>query len=140
MPKSRWELLPHGADIGVRGIGSSKQEAFAQAAMALTAVIAEPNSVVAKDLLEITCEAHDDELLLVNWLNALIYEMATRRMLFRRFELQIEDHQLRAKVWGEALDEHKHELGVEVKGATCTDLKVIQDQDGSWIAQCVVDV
>ena len=32
----------------------------------------------------------DDELLLVDWLNALIYEMATRRMLFGRFDVTIE--------------------------------------------------
>jgi tRNA nucleotidyltransferase (CCA-adding enzyme) len=138
--KSHWELLPHGADIGVRGIGSSKEEAFEQAAVALTAVITDPNSVAAKDIVEVTCDAHDDELLLVNWLNALIYEMATRRMLFGRFEVHIEDCRLRAKAWGEAIDEHKHEPGVEVKGATCTELKVAQDRERGWLAQCVVDV
>ena len=140
MPASRWELLPHGADIGVRGIGGSKAEAFEQAAVALTAVITDPNSVAAKDRVEVTCDSVDDELLLVDWLNALIYEMATRRMLFGRFEVHIEDHRLHAKAWGEAIDEDKHELGVEVKGATCTELKVAQNQEGGWLAQCVVDV
>jgi tRNA nucleotidyltransferase (CCA-adding enzyme) len=140
MAESRWELLPHGADIGVRGIGSSKEEAFEQAAVALTAVVTAPNAVEAKDMVELTCNAEDDELLLVNWLNALIYEMATRRMLFGRFEVHIEDHRLRAKAWGEMINEDKHELGVEVKGATCTELKVVQDQVGGWLAQCVVDV
>jgi tRNA nucleotidyltransferase (CCA-adding enzyme) len=140
MLECRWELLPHGADIGVRGIGSSKEEAFEQAAVALTAVITDPNSVAAKDLVEVTCDAHDDELLLVNWLNALIYEMATRKMLFSRFEVFIDQGSLRGKAWGEAIDENKHELGVEVKGATCTELKVAQDQEGGWLAQCIVDV
>jgi tRNA nucleotidyltransferase (CCA-adding enzyme) len=140
MLESRWELLPHGADIGVRGIGNSKEEAFEQAAVALTAVVTDPNSVAAQDMVEVACDAYDDELLLVNWLNALVYEMATRRMLFGRFEVHIEDHRLRAKAWGEVIDEHKHELGVEVKGATCTELKVTQDQDGGWLAQCIVDV
>ena len=140
MPECRWELLPHGADIGVRGVGRSKAEAFEQAAVALTAVITEPASVSANDCVEITCEATDDELLLVNWLNALIYEMATRRLLFARYEVRIDGNSLFGKAWGEPIDENKHELGVEVKGATCTDLKVARDQDGGWIAQCVVDV
>ena len=87
MIAGRWELFPHGADMGVRGIGSSKEEAFEQVAVALTAVITDPTSVLAKECIEVSCEAPDDELLLVNWLNALIYEIATRKMLFARFEV-----------------------------------------------------
>ena len=87
-----------------------------------------------------TCEAPDDELLLVNWLNALVYEMATRKMLFSRYEVHINGNRLVGKAWGEPMDESKHELGVEIKGATCTELKAAQDAEGTWVAQCVVDV
>jgi len=140
MTTGRWELTPHGADIGVRGIGSSKEESFEQAAVALTAVITDPNSVAAKELVEVTCEAPDDELLLVEWLNALVYEMATRTMLFARFEVHIGGHKLVGKAWGESIDVTRHELAVEVKGATCTELKAAQDAEGAWVAQCIVDV
>jgi SHS2 domain-containing protein len=140
MVDAHWELLPHQADIGVRGFGNSKEEAFEQAAMALTAVITEPTSVAAKELVEVACEAPDDELLLVNWLNALVYEMATRKMLFGRFRVLLEGTALRGQAWGEAIDVDRHELAVEVKGATCTDLRVGQDDAGRWFAQCVVDV
>jgi tRNA nucleotidyltransferase (CCA-adding enzyme) len=88
----------------------------------------------------VSCTAADDELLLVEWLNALVYEMATRKMLFARFEVQIESHSLAATAWGEAIDLERHEPGVEVKGATCTSLKVSQEASGRWSAQCVVDV
>ncbi len=140
MSQARWELLPHGADIGVRDLGSSKAEAFEQAALALTAVITDPKLVIAKELVEVTCEAPDAELLLVDWLNALIYEMATRKMFFARHEVQINGNKLVGKAWGEPMDESKHEPAVEVKGATCTALKVSQDDSGTWVAQCVVDV
>jgi SHS2 domain-containing protein len=140
MYEGQWELLPHGADIGVRGIGDSKEAAFEQAAVALTAVITDPKSVVAKEAVTLDCVAPDDELLLVEWLNALIYEMATRQMLFSRFEVIISNHTLRGKAWGEAIDHDRHDLAVEVKGATCTDLLVRQDDSGLWHAQCVVDV
>jgi SHS2 domain-containing protein len=91
MTHGSWELIPHGADVGVRGIGVSKAQAFEQAAVALTAVITDPMTVAAKECIEVSCEAPDDELLLVNWLNALIYEMATRKMLFGRFEVYLTD-------------------------------------------------
>jgi SHS2 domain-containing protein len=136
----RWELFQHGADIGVRGVGRSKAEAFEQAAMALTGVVTDPVSVAPSDVVEITCRDADEELLLVDWLNALVYEMATRRSLFSRFEITLDGDTLRAKAWGEAVDVAKHQPAVEVKGATFTELRVHRNQDGTWTAQCVVDV
>ena len=140
MTDGRWELIPHGADVGVKGVGASKAQAFEQAALALTAVITDPASVSAKESVEIACEASDDELLLVNWLNAVIYEMAIRRMLFARFEVRIEDTSLNGRAWGEAIDIPKHQPAVEIKGATLTNLAVRRDDSGHWSAQCVVDV
>jgi SHS2 domain-containing protein len=140
MVDGHWELLPHQADIGVRGFGNSKEEAFEQAAMALTAVITDPTSVLLREQVEVECEAPDDELLLVNWLNALVYEMATRNMLFGRYRVFFEGSTLRGQAWGEAIDIERHEPAVEVKGATCTNLRVGQDDAGRWFAQCVVDV
>jgi tRNA nucleotidyltransferase (CCA-adding enzyme) len=135
-----WEHFPHEADIGVRGIGSTKEAAFEQAGLALTAVITEPTSVASAQTVSITCEAPDDELLLVDWLNALVYEMATRKMLFSRFTVRFNDHSLHAMVWGEEVEVARHQPAVEVKGATYTELSVKQDEQGRWIAQCVVDV
>jgi len=140
MQKTHWEHFPHDADIGVRGVGASKEEAFAQAALALTAVITDPHAVVPSQVVEVTCEAPDDELLFVDWLNALVYEMATRRLLFSRFEVHISGRHLRATVWGEAIDVARHQPAVEVKGATYTELRVRHDENGTWLAQCVVDV
>lgn len=126
--------------MGVRGIGNSKEEAFEQAAIAMSAVITDPAKISAVERVEITCTAPDDELLLVDWLNALIYEMATRKWLFSRFEVHIKEHQLVASVWGEPMDTDKHQLAVEIKGATYTALRVAQESNGEWVAQCVVDV
>jgi len=135
-----WEHFPHGADIGVRGIGATRGEAFEQAALALSAVIADPREVASATSVEIRCQAPDDELLLADWLNALIYEMATRDMLFGRFAVALDDHALAATAWGERVDRPRHRPAVEVKGATYTALSVAQRADGLWVAQCVVDV
>ena len=137
--KAGWEHYEHGADIGVRGVGASKAEAFEQAALALTAVIADPAAVQQRKRVALACEAPDDELLLAEWLNALVYEMATRRMLFSRFAVRLEGTLLTAEAWGEAVDAARHHPAVEVKGATYTTLRVAQEGDG-WLAQTVVDV
>ena len=140
MSVMRWEHFPHEADMGVRGIGNTLNEAFEQAALALTAVITDPAQVSAVERVEITRQAPDDELLLVDWLNALVYEMATRKLLFSRFEVQVKDHVLTARAFGEPMDVAKHHMAVEVKGATYTALRVAQAGNGEWVAQCVVDV
>ena len=59
-----------------------------------------PVGVRAEESVVIHCEAPDDALLLVDWLNALIYEMATRRMLFGTWHVELDDHSLTARVSG----------------------------------------
>jgi SHS2 domain-containing protein len=135
-----WEHFAHGADIGVRGLGATRSEAFEQAALALTAVVTDPAGVAARDGIEIRCEAPDDELLLADWLNALVYEMAMRNALYARFAVELGERRLQARAWGEPLDRARHRPSVEVKGATYTALSVARRADGLWIAQCVVDV
>jgi SHS2 domain-containing protein len=137
---STWEHFAHGADIGVRGRGSSLDAAFAGAGVALIAVVTSPLCVEPRDPVPIACEAGDRELLLVAWLNAIIYEIATRRMLFARFDVSIDGTRLRATAWGEPIDVERHRPTVEVKGATMTALRVAKDPDGTWIAETVVDV
>jgi len=137
---ARWEHFEHGADIGVRGFGATIAQAFEQAALALTAVITDPGGIEPRLAVHIACEAADRELLLARWLNALVYEMAVRRMLFGRYEVSIEGHRLEARAYGEPVDVARHRPAVEVKGATYTALRVARADDGGWVAQTVVDV
>jgi SHS2 domain-containing protein len=137
-PERGWAHFAHSADIGVEGWGPMLGDAFEQAALALTAAVTSAN--VAPDIaVEIACEAPDKELLFVEWLNAIIYEMAVRRMLFGRFSVRIADTRLFGTLWGEAVDARRHEPACEPKGATYTALRVSQD-NGTWSAACVVDV
>jgi SHS2 domain-containing protein len=135
-----WNHFQHMADIGVHGFGATPAKAFEQAALAMTAVICDPATVRRESVVEVECAAPDRELLLVDWLNAWVYEMATRRMLFSRFEATLAGDHLRGRGWGEALDRVRHQPAVEVKGATYTELRVWQEVDGIWHARCVVDV
>lgn len=139
-PAANWEHFPHLADMGIRGYGPTKAAAFAQAALALSAVVADPAAIKPLSAVTIVCHAPNDELLLIEWLNALIYEMATRRMLFREFEVELQPGELRATARGEPLDLPRHRPAVEIKGATFAELRVGRDSKDRWLAQCVVDV
>jgi SHS2 domain-containing protein len=135
-----WQHFHHEADIGVEGSGDGPEQAFEEAAVAMTAIITDPDSVACSERVTVECEAPDRELLLVDWLNALIYEMATRRMLFRRFKVEFDGPRLHGTACGEHLDRARHRPATEVKGATYTALAVYESPPGEWHARCVVDV
>lgn len=139
-PAPHWEHFFHEADIGVRGFGPTRERAFEQAALALTGVLCDPSAVRTADTIEVTCQAADDDLLLYEWLNAIVFEMATRRMIFGAFQVRIDAHRLTGRLSGEAVDVARHQPAVEIKGATLTELAVRGDDGRGWIAQCVVDV
>lgn len=141
-PRARigWEHFEHRADLGVRGRGPTPEAAFAHVALALTAAVCDPARVEPRQDVWLDCSAPDAEILLVDFLNAVIYEMATRRMLFGEFDVRIDGHDLVARARGEVVDPERHALGTEPKGATFTALHVGQEPDGAWVAQCVIDV
>jgi SHS2 domain-containing protein len=135
-----WEHFHHQADIGIRGIGKTLEKAFEEGAIALMEVIGTPQQVKPKETIEIHCAADEYDLLFADWINALIYEMDVRKMLFSAFEVHIQNHQLTATARGEQIDLDRHEIAVEVKAATFMELKVYKNDRHQWVAQCVVDV
>lgn len=135
-----WEHFDHQADIGIRGYGNTMAEAFEQVAVALTSVITPVERVEPRQTVCVQCQAPDRELLLADWLNAVLREMSALRMLFCRYHVTIEQDRLTGELMGERINPAKHEPSVEVKGASYHHLRVTQDSQGTWMAQCVVDV
>jgi tRNA nucleotidyltransferase (CCA-adding enzyme) len=88
----------------------------------------------------VACQAGELDLLFVEWLNCIIYEVAVRQMLFSRFAVEIVKGRLNATMWGEPIDVARHAPACEPKGATYTALKVAQAPGGLWSAACIVDV
>jgi len=134
-----YETFEHEADIGIRGFGQTAEEAFEHAAMALFSVMVNVQAIEPKEKRSVTVSASDRELLLVEWLNALLSLSDIEHMVFSKFNVMIEDTSLTGTAWGERLDQERHEPNVEIKGATYHMLKVAEE-NGRFVAQCVVDV
>ena len=90
-------------------------------------MITDLNSLQPAQLVQVACQAPNHELLLVDWLNAIVY-------------VRIEGNRLDGKLWGQDVDIATHQPAVEVKGAANTELKVMRDPLGIWTGQCVVAV
>jgi tRNA nucleotidyltransferase (CCA-adding enzyme) len=134
-----WEHFAHQADVGIRATAESLGSAFEDAAVALTAIVTDPKKVEPLECVKIECDAEDEELLFVNWLNSIIYEMAVGKMLFSKFEVKIENLTVSAKIWGEKINQAKHSPAVEPKAVTYNQLSV-KEEKGKWTVQCVIDV
>jgi len=134
-----YETFEHEADIGIRGFGDSMAEAFENAACAMYSVMVNIQTIEPKEKRSVAVSAPDRELLLIEWLNALLSLSDIERMVFSKFEVKIDGTSLIGTAWGEALDRVRHQPHVEIKGATFHMLSV-QELDSRYVAQCVVDV
>jgi len=140
---ARWEHYEHAPGIGVRGFGETQAEAFAQAALAMIAAIARPDSINPWETVAIHCRAPGDERLLDEWLNALVREMTERKMLFSRFAVRIDGDLLTAEAVGESVDPARHRLAVDLQRVSARaprvngTLPVARHADG-WVAQTVL--
>lgn len=136
---NRSYTFSHAADIGVGGEAATIGEAFACAARAMFGVMTDLSLVRPAEEVVIECDASDEEILLVKWLNALLAEADLRGMMFCDFQVELAGGRLRGIARGERYDAARHVPGTEVKGATLTELSVSRTADG-WRAQTVVDV
>jgi SHS2 domain-containing protein len=134
------ETFEHTADLGLRVRAPDLDTLFAEAGEALFAAVVEDLATVRplqSLLVELT--ADDREYLLFDWLKELLYRFDAEHLLFSRFDVRVEENQLKATAWGEPLDRDRHVLSHEVKAITYHGLKV-EPADGGWLAEVIVDI
>jgi len=120
-----FEIINHTADVGIRAYGTNIGQAFANAAGALFSLIAELDNVGEVIYRDIELTAQDQESLLVEWLNELIYLFDVENIIFKRFDIiELNNTRLKARGYGEKVDNSKHKLKTGVKAATYHMLRV----------------
>jgi SHS2 domain-containing protein len=130
--KKRFRFLEHIADAYVEAYGTSLEEAFENAALAMTDVMTEVEKVEARNEETFMVEASDEFALLYSWLEEILLEFELKDKLYSRFEVsKIEKtsggFRLRAKAWGETYDSRKHPSKVGVKSATYHQMEILKE-------------
>jgi SHS2 domain-containing protein len=138
-----YEFLDHTGDVAVRLRAASLGALFADAARALTATLVEAGDVRPAARHLVSLEAGSPDLLLVDWLNELVYRFDVDRLVVARADVRVIDAggawRLDATVLGEPLDEARHPVRVLVKGVTYHQLG-IGDVDGALETTVVFDI
>ncbi|MDH5695511.1 MAG: archease [Dehalococcoidia bacterium] len=139
MPEKDFEIIDHTADVGIIAYGADMSQAFVNAARALFSLITELDDVEEVLHRDMELTAPDEENLLVEWLNELIYQFDTESIIFKRFDIiHLDSTQLKARSYGEKVDSSKHKLKTGVKAATYHMLKV--DKGDGCKVQVLFDI
>ena len=128
-----YKIIEHTADVGIEAHGATLEEAFEEAAKGMFAIITDGSKIESKveRKVEIPFEG-DEEILLVDWLNELLYIYDVEGLVFGKFNVKIND-KLIGYAYGEKYDRQKHGYGVEIKAVTYHMLEIKRNKKGVTI-------
>jgi SHS2 domain-containing protein len=135
-----FEVINHTADIGIVAYGADIKQLFANAALGLFNLMADLDNLKENTKREIEMSAEDAEVLLIEWLNELIYISEVEHIIFKKFEInELSNTQLKAMCFGEKIKPGQHRLKREIKAATYHMLQ-LNKKDGSYKVQIIFDI
>ncbi len=131
------------SDLSFVAWGGTLEELFAAAAEALLAATLENPDCVGSELRRsLSLEEPDLDLLLLSYLNELVYLRDAEHLLLRPRDLRVSRDggaRLEAQLVGEAIRPERHRLAGDVKAATAYGLEV-SPVDSGWRATVTLDV
>jgi SHS2 domain-containing protein len=126
-----FNVLDHTADIGIVAYGNNIEALFSNAATGLFSLMTDLDTIkdVDQKLIELTAE--DPEILLVEWLNELIYIFEVDHIVFKRFEIEeLTENRIKARCYGQHINPKHSKLEREIKAATYHMLKISKGDNG----------
>ncbi len=151
-----FSFFDHTGDVGVRLTGRTLDDLFAAGAAAFTETVAGSARVEPRRNIPLTLRSSAADLLLVDWLNEILYRFEVEQFLVGAAEVHVSGPDLgrgyssaasakgtalvlRATCRGETFDPARHLIKVLVKAITYHALDVHEDRDG-WHATVIFDI
>jgi SHS2 domain-containing protein len=139
-----YEEIEHPSDIGLKFRGESLEELFANAGAGMFSLITEINRVKpAKNIdIDLSAESINYEDLLIVRLEKLLYYFEVENMVFSSIKvIKIEDSGISAVLYGEKMDNKRHNILNSIKAPTYHMLSISRDPGkGIWEGTIVFDV
>lgn len=124
------KIIDHTADICVRVFGNSLEEIFVGSSKAMMEIITDVEKVNPSKEILIKAQGENYEELLVKWLQEILYVHEVKKMVFKDFEIKIENGtKAVGKAYGEKIDVDRHEFYSNIKAVTYHNLKIISSKD-----------
>jgi len=132
--RGKFEFLEHTADVYIAAHGTTLEEAYENAALAMFEVMTDTDKVNPDIEDSVEAEAEDEYALLYSWLEALLVKFETKNMLYSKFKISnLEEtsggFRIQATIWGEKFNAEKHTQKVAVKAVTYHRMEIIKEID-----------
>jgi len=136
----RYKFIDHTADIGIIAFGKDLPETFANSAYAMFDILTDVSKVEGNESFELQVSAHNQDELLITWLDELLFRYETERIVCNRFVINsLDEKNLSATIFYEKINYKKHEIKAEIKNVTYHQLEIKKVRSG-WSAQVIFDV
>jgi len=114
-----FEIIDHTADVAIAAYGADMKAAFANAALGMFSIITDIKKVDQKTIRDVEVTADEIKVLLVSWLNELLFICEVEKLLLKRFDIsKLDDTRIAARCYGEKLNPKRHRIKTEIKAAT----------------------
>ena len=130
------------ADVAIESRGDTPEELFSASARATFEVMVDTGDVQPEIKKVMHLENSEIDGLLFDWLAEIIYLKDSEAMVFSKFEIKIKkdkDYYLDAEIYGEEINQSRHELRCDVKAITFH-LFEVYEKDRKWIARFILDI
>jgi SHS2 domain-containing protein len=130
------------ADAAIEARGDTLEEMFSASAMATFTVMVDTDGVQPETEKVLHLEDPEIDGLLFDWLAEIIYLKDSEFMVFSKFDIKISkdtDYRLDANIYGEEINQSKHDLKCDVKAITFH-LFDVYKKEGKWISRFILDL
>jgi SHS2 domain-containing protein len=135
-----FEILDHTADVAIAAYGADTKKAFANAALGMFSIMTDIKKISETAVRDVEVTADETKVLLVSWLNELLFICDVEKILFKRFEiLELNETKMFAKCYGEKIDPRRHRIKTEIKAATYH-MTQIEEKLGGVKIQVLLDI
>ncbi len=130
------------ADAAIEARGDTLEELFSASAMATFVVMVDTSGVQPEDRKVLHLENSEIDGLLFDWIAEIIYLKDSEFMVFSKFDVKITkntNYRLDADIFGEEINQSKHDLKCDVKAITYH-LFDVYKKEGKWISRFILDL
>ncbi len=134
----KFEFLPHTSEIKFRAYGSTLNEVYENAVLAVASVIAKDNSLKPAKAKTLQIAGTDKENLLYKLIEEQISLIDSENFVTAKAEIQVLGNNLKITFYG---DDAKNYSGLdEIKSPTYAEIYVKETPEHRWELQMVLDV
>lgn len=132
----KFKFLEHKADAKFQAFGKSLEEAFSNAALAMTSVMTDYNKIKSKIKHKISVNGKDKKALLYNFLEQLLILLDTEKFLLHKIRnIKIKDNELTAELIGDKFN-NQYNIKINIKAVTYNKMEI---KEKPYMVQVVVD-